>query len=312
MRNVLITGTAGFIGFHLAKLLLDEGFRVTGYDAITDYYDVALKQRRHQILLQNPGFTCHEARLEDMDRLAQVCEDAQPDIIVHLAGQAGVRYSLENPRSYMEANVMGTFNVMECAKAHSVDHLLMASTSSVYGANTEMPFTEDQRTDTPLTLYAATKRANEHMAHAYAHLWKIPTTMFRFFTVYGPWGRPDMALFKFVAAGLNGDPIDVYNSGQMARDFTYVTDLVRGIRLLIDAAPVEGEPVEGDSLSPAAPYRVVNIGNGQSVPLMDFIAAIEDSLGAPLQKNFMEMQKGDVHATHADNSLLRRLTGYAP
>jgi len=312
MRNVLITGTAGFIGFHLAKLLLDEGFRVTGYDAMTDYYDVRLKQRRHQILLQTPGFTCYQARLEDMDRLTQVCEETKPDVIVHLAGQAGVRYSLENPRSYMEANVMGTFNVMECAKVHSVDHLLMASTSSVYGANTEMPFTEDQRTDTPLTLYAATKRANEHMGHAYAHLWKIPTTLFRFFTVYGPWGRPDMAPYKFVAAGLNGETIDVYNHGQMARDFTYVTDLVRGIRLLMDAVPVEGHPVEGDSLSPAAPYRVVNIGNGQTVQLMDFIAAIEQSIGTTIRKNFMDMQQGDVHATHADNGLLQRLTGYTP
>ena len=316
MRRVLITGTAGFIGFHLAQLMLDEGFRVIGYDGMTDYYDVDLKRRRHQILLQNQNFTCTEGMLEDNDLLSRVCDDAQPDVIIHLAGQAGVRYSLENPRSYMESNVMGTFNVIECARRHGVDHLLMASTSSVYGAIPEMPFTEVQRADTPLTLYAATKRANEHMGHAYAHLWKIPTTMFRFFTVYGPYGRPDMALFKFVKAGLHGEAIDVYGHGAQARDFTYVTDLVRGIRLLVDVPPVQPDTpadiAKGDSLSQAAPYRVVNIGNGTKVPLMDFIAAIEDALGIALKKNFTEMQKGDVQETWADNSLLQRLTGYRP
>ena len=316
MRTVLVTGTAGFIGFHLAQLLLDEGFRVVGYDAMTDYYDVQLKRRRHQILLQNANFSCTEGYLEDYDSLVAVCDAAKPDVIVHLAGQAGVRYSLENPRAYMESNVMGTFNVTECARIHAVDHLLMASTSSVYGANTDMPFDELQRTDTPLTLYAATKRANEHMGHAYAHLWKIPTTMFRFFTVYGPWGRPDMALFKFVKAGLDGDAIDVYHNGDLARDFTYVTDLVRGIRLLIDTPPQEpptpDDIVAGDSLSPVAPFRVVNIGNGNKVPLMTFISAIEDALGIPLQKNFMDMQKGDVHETLANNTLLAQLTGYTP
>lgn len=316
MRSVLITGTAGFIGFHLAQLLLAEGFRVTGYDAMTDYYDVALKRRRHQILLQNPHFTCVEGYLEDAEKLSGVCDDAQPDVIVHLAGQAGVRYSIENPRSYIEANVLGTFNVTECARMHEVDHLLMASTSSVYGANTQMPFEETQKADLPLTLYAATKRANEHMGHAYAHLWQIPTTMFRFFTVYGPWGRPDLAFFKFVAAGLNGESIDVYNHGQMARDFTYVTDLVRGVRLLIDtppAVPESGaEPIEADSLSPVAPFRVVNIGNGTKVPLMDFITEIEAALGTPIAKNFLEMQMGDVPETWADNGLLQRLTGYTP
>ena len=316
MRTVLITGTAGFTGFHLAQLMLDDGFRVVGYDGMTDYYDVQLKRRRHQILLQNPNFTCTEGLLEDYETLAQVCDDAKPDIIVHLAGQAGVRYSLENPRSYMESNVMGTFNVTECARIHGVEHLLMASTSSVYGANTEMPFQELQRTDMPKTIYAATKRANEHMGHAYAHLWKIPTTMFRFFTVYGPWGRPDLAMFKFVQAGLNGDSIDVYNNGALARDFTYVTDLVRAIRLLVDVPPVEPETPDdinpGDSLSIAAPFRVVNIGNGTKVPLMDFIKAIEDALGITLQKNFMPMQQGDVHETWADNDLLTQLTGYSP
>lgn len=316
MRTVFITGTAGFIGFHLAQVLLDEGFRVVGYDAMTDYYDVQLKRRRHQILLQNPHFSCTEGYLEDMETLQRTVDGAKPDVIVHLAGQAGVRYSLENPRSYIEANVVGTFNVTECARIHQVDHLLMASTSSVYGANTQMPFEETQKADLPLTLYAATKRANEHMGHCYAHLWNIPTTMFRFFTVYGPWGRPDLALFKFVKAGLNGDAIDVYNHGNMARDFTYVTDLVRGIRLLIDTPPqIPADPAyipPGDSLSPAAPFRVVNIGNGTKVPLMDFITEIEAALGSEIKKNFMEMQMGDVHETWADSSLLQDLTGYAP
>ncbi|MDZ4274356.1 MAG: GDP-mannose 4,6-dehydratase, partial [Erythrobacter sp.] len=197
MRTILVTGSAGFIGYHLSQLLLDEGFRVVGFDGMTDYYDVRIKQRRHQMLLQHPHFSATEAMLEDFDALHALALAERPDVIVHLAAQAGVRYSLENPRAYIEANLIGTFNVMECARELAVDHLLMASTSSAYGANTEMPFTELQKCDTPLTLYAATKKANEAMAHSYAHLWNLPTTMFRFFTVYGPWGRPDMALFKF-------------------------------------------------------------------------------------------------------------------
>ncbi|AZL59108.1 NAD-dependent epimerase/dehydratase family protein [Tabrizicola piscis] len=316
MRSVLITGTAGFIGFHLAQLMLKDGFRVIGYDGMTPYYDVALKRHRHQILMQSPGFSCEEGMLEDMARLQALCDRERPDVIIHLAAQAGVRYSLENPRSYVESNLIGTFNIMECARSLGVQHLLMASTSSVYGANTEMPFAEVQRTETPLTLYAATKKANEVMAHSYAHLWKLPTTMFRFFTVYGPLGRPDMALFKFVKAALEGDAIDVYNHGQMARDFTYVTDLVRGIRLLVDQPPVQPATPEdilpGDSLSPAAPFRTVNIGNSTRVPLLEFITEIERALGIPVRKNFMDMQKGDVPETWADCSLLKRLTGYQP
>jgi UDP-glucuronate 4-epimerase len=316
MRTVLITGTGGFIGFHLAQLLLKEGFRVVGYDAMTDYYDVSLKRRRHQMLLQDPNFYCTEAYLEEMDTLRTVFEQAKPDVVVHLAGQAGVRYSLENPRSYIESNIVGTFNVMECTREFGVEHLMMASTSSVYGANEDMPFAEVDKVDTPLTLYAATKKANENMGHSYAHLWKIPTTMFRFFTVYGPWGRPDLALFKFVKAGLAGEAIDVYNHGNMARDFTYVTDLVRGIRLLIDTPPVEPESrddiLPDDSLSPVAPFRVVNIGNNDKVQLMDFITEIEKCLGMEIKKNLMEMQKGDVPATWANADLLQRLTGYTP
>jgi len=316
MRTVLITGTAGFIGFHLAQTMLQSGFRVVGYDGMTDYYDVALKRQRHQILLQSQGFSCEEGLLEDMPRLEALALRERPEIIVHLAAQAGVRYSLENPRSYVESNLLGTFNVMECARILGVQHLLMASTSSVYGANTDMPFIETQRTETPLTLYAATKKATEEMAHSYAHLWNLPVTMFRFFTVYGPWGRPDLALFKFVRAALAGEPIDVYNHGQMARDFTYVTDLVRAIRLLVDQPPVRPQTPEdiqqGDSLSPVAPFRTVNIGNSTRVPLMEFIAEIERALGVTIEKNLMEMQKGDVPETWADCSLLQRLTGYRP
>ncbi len=316
MRKILVTGTAGFIGFHLSKLLLEEGFAVVGYDAMTDYYDVHIKERRHQMLLQNQHFSCTVGMLEDFDTLRELAMKEQPDVIVHLAAQAGVRYSLENPRAYLEANVTGTFNVMELARELEVDHLLMASTSSVYGANEDMPFDEREKVDTPLTFYAATKKANESMGHSYAHLWNLPTTMFRFFTVYGPWGRPDMALFKFTKGILEGTPIDIYNNGDMFRDFTFVTDLVRGIRLLIDAAPLRPDTPEDiadyDNLSPAAPYRVVNIGNNDKVRLMDFVEAIESACGREAIKNFMPMQKGDVPATWADATLLKELTGYVP
>jgi UDP-glucuronate 4-epimerase len=301
--RVLITGTAGFIGFHLAKLLLAENFVVHGYDGMTDYYDVALKRRRHDML-------------EDQALFDRVADEFAPDVIVHLAAQAGVRYSLENPRAYLDANVIGTFNVMEAARRLEAKHLLMASTSSVYGANTDMPFAETDKADTQLTIYAATKKANESMAHSYAHLWNLPTTMFRFFTVYGPWGRPDMALFKFTQGILNNEPIDVYNHGEMSRDFTYVEDLVQGIRLLIDAVPQRQASAddipEWDSLSPVAPFRVVNIGNNDKVKLTDFIDAIETECGRKAVRNYMEMQKGDVPATWADARLLHELTGYRP
>ncbi len=316
MKRVLVTGTAGFIGFHLARLLLSEGFRVHGYDGMTDYYDVKLKQRRHQMLLQTPGFSATEDLLENHDRLMQIAKEFQPDIIVHLAAQAGVRYSLEHPRSYVESNVLGTFNVMELARTLKVDHLLMASTSSVYGANEDMPFSELDKADNQLTIYAATKKANESMGHSYAHLWDLPTTMFRFFTVYGNWGRPDLAYFKFTDAILHDRPIDIYNNGEMYRDFTHVDDLVRGIRLLIDAVPErpasKTDIAEGDSLSPVAPFRVVNIGNSDKVRLMDFIEAIEEAVGKKAIRNYMPMQMGDVPATWADTTLLQRLTGFKP
>ena len=314
--RIFVTGTAGFIGYHLAKLLLDEGFAVHGFDGMTDYYDVALKRRRHAMLLQHQAFAATEAMLEDTAALDAAVDAFRPEVIVHLAAQAGVRYSLENPRAYIDSNVVGTLNVMEAARRNAVTHLLMASTSSVYGANEEMPFVETEKADTQLTIYAATKKANESMAHAYAHLWNLPTTMFRFFTVYGPWGRPDMALFKFVEAILKERPIDIYNGGEMSRDFTYVDDLVRAIRGLIAAAPVRPDSAadipEGDSLSSVAPFRIVNIGNSDQVRLIDFVEAIETELGIKAIRNYMPMQKGDVPATLADTSLLRRLTGIAP
>jgi UDP-glucuronate 4-epimerase len=299
--RVLITGTAGFIGFHLAKLLLAEGIVVYGFDGMTDYYDVALKKRRHQMLLQNPNFAVTEGMLEDRALFERVADEFEPDVIIHLAAQAGVRYSLENPRAYLDSNVIGTFNVMEAARRLGVQHLLMASTSSVYGANTEMPFIETEKADTQLTIYAATKKANESMGHAYAHLYDLPTTMFRFFTVYGPWGRPDLALYKFVDAILDGRPIDIYNNGDMY--------------LLIDAVPVrpeDGVVPEGDNLSPVAPYRVVNIGNSDKVRLLDFVDAIEECLGQKAERNYMGMQTGDVPATWANADLLKTLTGYRP
>lgn len=316
MKKILVTGAAGFIGFHLSKLLLDEGFAVIGHDGMTDYYDVKLKQRRLAMLQQHQHFSFHEGMLEDAAALIKLCQTERPDVIIHLGGQAGVRYSIENPRAYIDANIVGTFNIMECARELAVEHLLIASTSSVYGANTEMPYNEQHKADSPMTLYAATKKSAEAMAHSYAHLWNLPTTLFRFFTVYGPWGRPDMAYFSFTQKILAGEPIDVYNHGEMYRDFTYVADLVRAIRLLIDTPPVRPETVDDiaawDSLSPVAPHRIVNIGNSVSVKLTDFIDAIEAACGRKAQRNLMDIQPGDVPATWADATLLQKLTGYKP
>lgn len=312
-RTALVTGSSGFIGFHLCQKLLDDGFRVVGIDNLSDYYDVALKQRRQSILLQNPNFRVINDNIEAPGLMMSLFAEETPDVIIHLAAQAGVRYSIDNPRAYLESNIVGTFEILEAARAYPPEHMLLASTSSAYGANTVMPYQETVKADHQMSFYAATKKATEAMAHSYAHLYHLPVTMFRFFTVYGPWGRPDMALFKFTKAILNGDPIDVYNHGDMKRDFTYVTDLVEGIRLLIDAAPERLDEVpEGDSLSPVAPWRVVNIGNSDSVQLTDFIAAIEDATGKTATRNMMPMQAGDVPATWADASLLQTLTGYKP
>ncbi len=312
-RTALVTGSAGFIGSHITRRLLDDGFRVIGLDAMTDYYDVSLKQRRQQRLMQSEGFSAVEARLEEPGRLEELLEEHAPEIVIHLAAQAGVRYSIDAPESYVEANLIGTFRLLEAARAHPPKHMLMASTSSVYGANEKMPYAETDRVAHQMSFYAATKAANEAMAHSYAHLYGLPITMFRFFTVYGPWGRPDMALFKFVKAIRAGEPIDVYNHGKMRRDFTFIDDLVEGIRRLVDVAPERGAPVgEADSLSPVAPWRVVNIGNAAPVELGTFIEAIEAALGETAQKNMMDMQPGDVPATWADTTLLTELVGPLP
>ena len=315
-RTALVTGSAGFIGYFTCRRLLADGFRVIGVDSLSDYYDPELKRRRQEGLLQNAGFAAINEPIETPGLQARIFADEQPDIVIHLAAQAGVRHSIDHPRSYLESNLVGTFELLEAARAHPPQHMLLASTSSAYGANSEMPYRETMKADHPLSFYAATKKATEAMAHSYAHLFDLPVTMFRFFTVYGPWGRPDMALFKFTRAMLEGEPIDVYNHGEMMRDFTYVEDLAEAVRRLVDAPPVRpqgpGDIAEGDSLSPVAPWRVVNIGNSQPVQLGDMIGAIEDALGIKAKRNLMPMQPGDVPATWADAELLRTLTGYVP
>ncbi|MDQ0250207.1 UDP-glucuronate 4-epimerase [Sphingomonas kyeonggiensis] len=311
MTRVLVTGSAGFIGFHTASKLLQRGATVLGVDNFSDYYDPALKEARNDVLSNHPNFRVARVSIDNMEAFGAAWAEFQPDVVIHLAAQAGVRYSIDNPESYVAANLIGTFNVLELARRHKTGHLLAASTSSVYGANTDMPFTETQRTATPMSFYAATKGATELMGHSYAHLYKTPMTFFRFFTVYGPWGRPDMALFKFTRGILAGEPIDIYNNGQMVRDFTYVEDLAESIVRLTEAVP-GSVPVEGDSLSPVAPFRVVNIGAGQQTQLMDYIAEIERALGKEAIRNFMPMQQGDVPATEASSALLKNLTGYAP
>ena len=313
--KIFITGTSGFIGFHLANVLLKEGFQVLGFDGMTSYYDVNLKKKRNDILIKNLNFTFIHGMLEDEKKIDNCFDNFQPDVVIHLAAQAGVRYSLENPRSYIDSNIIGTFNVMDTAKKYQTKHFLMASTSSVYGSNNDMPFKEFTKSDNQLTIYAATKKACESMAHSYAHLWSLPTTIFRFFTVYGPWGRPDMALFKFVSAILEERPIDIYNNGEMYRDFTYVEDLVLAIRKLIDVSPIKSnidQSKGNDSLSPVAPYRIVNIGNSKKIKLLDFINVIEKTLNKKAVRNYMPMQLGDVPETWADTSLLYDLIGYLP
>ena len=316
-KTALVTGAAGFIGYHISQRLLDEGWRVVGLDCISDYYDVSLKEKRESMLLQSASYRSVHEKVETPNVLMDLFEEERPDVVIHLAAQAGVRYSIENPRAYLESNINGTFELLEAARAFPPGHMLLASTSSAYGANEEMPYRETVKADHQMSFYAATKKSTENMAHSYAHLFNLPITMFRFFTVYGPWGRPDMALFKFTKAILNGEPIDVYNHGNMSRDFTYIDDLVNGMRLLFDAIPnVEDRPTTNkhveDSKSKVAPFRVVNIGNAKPSQLVDFIAAIEKSIGVEALKNFMPMQAGDVPATWADTSLLENLTDYHP
>ncbi len=314
MAKAFITGTAGFIGFHLARRLWAEGWQVTGLDALSDYYDVSLKEARHAILSEYENFRPVIARLEEPGVLDGLLGEGGYSLVVHLAAQAGVRYSIDAPEAYLNSNLAGTFRLLEAVRHNPADHLLMASTSSIYGANTQMPYRETDRAVTQMSFYAATKAANEAMAHSYAHLYGLPTTMFRFFTVYGTWGRPDMAYFKFAKAIMKGDPIPVYNNGKMRRDFTYVDDLIEALVRLIPVTPPTppNMPDDGDSLSPVAPFRVVNIGNADPGELLDYIAALENALGRKATLDMLPMQPGDVPATWADTALLQKLTGYCP
>ena len=315
-KVVFITGSSGFIGFHLASFFLYNDWKVVGLDALTDYYDVNLKKSREELLCENPNFYNYTGFIQDTKLLNEIFLNHEPNIIVHLAAQAGVRYSIENPMSYVESNLIGTFHILEIARKFKPNHLLMASTSSVYGGNTDYPLDENQKCNTPLSFYAATKISNEAMAHSYSHLYEIPLTMFRFFTIYGPWGRPDMALFKFTKNILLEEPIDVYNKGNISRDFTYVTDLVKAIFLLTFKKPIKvnrtNAIIENDNISAVAPFRVVNIGNSSPINLLDFIKELENVLGKKSKKNFLSMQNGDMHKTHSNINLLKALTGYEP
>jgi UDP-glucuronate 4-epimerase len=300
--RILVTGSAGFIGFHVARRLLSEGHSVVGIDGITPYYDQSLKRRRHELLGESPRFSAHILMLEDAARLVDCVRSASADVVIHLAAQAGVRYSAENPRAYIDSNIVGTFNLLEALKGAACEHLIVASTSSVYGASHDIPFREDQPTDEPISLYAATKKSTEVLAYHYAAAMGLTTTVVRLFTVYGPWGRPDMAIFKFTRNILEGQPIDVYGFGNMTRDFTYVDDTVESIRRLIDRPPTAS----------AAPYRVVNVGGGQPVGLLDFIAAIESAIGRKAIRREMPMQPGDVPTTFASTERLEMLIGFRP
>ncbi|MCL4189389.1 MAG: NAD-dependent epimerase/dehydratase family protein [Rhodobacteraceae bacterium] len=316
-RRALVTGSAGFIGYHLCERLLAAGWQVTGLDGMTPYYDPGLKRDRHSRLARHAGFRAVVGMVEAPGLAAGLLAETRPALVVHLAAQAGVRHSLEAPESYVAANLAGTFALLEAARATPPAHLMLASTSSVYGASTTLPYAETDRADWPLSFYAATKKATEAMAHSYAHLFAIPVTAFRFFTVYGPWGRPDMALFRFTRAILAGEPIEVYGHGAMRRDFTYVGDLVEGIMRLIAVVPPPPGPsrpplVDCDSLSPAAPWRVVNLGNGAPVELVDFIAAVEAAAGRRAERRLMPMQPGDVPATWASTALADALIGPLP
>jgi UDP-glucuronate 4-epimerase len=313
--KVLVTGAAGFIGMHVCERLLARGDEVVGIDNFNDYYEVELKEARAMRLAVLPGFRGLRLDIADRNPMSELFANEKFDTVVHLAAQAGVRYSLKNPHAYADSNLLGFVNVLEGCRHNAVKHLVYASSSSVYGGNTKMPFSEHDNVDHPVSLYAATKKANELMAHTYSHLYGLPTTGLRFFTVYGPWGRPDMAPFLFIRAILAGKPINVFNHGKMQRDFTYIDDIVEGVVRVLDIPPVadvEFDKTKPDPAGSWAPYRVCNIGNSQPVELMEFIGAFEAALGVTAQKNFLPMQDGDVPATYADVSALTSLTGFAP
>lgn len=313
--RVLVTGAAGFIGYHLSERLLARGDEVLGYDNLNPYYDPRLKQARLDRLLPQPGFRFVNAALEDRTALEQAFDGFRPQRVVNLAAQAGVRYSLENPHAYIDSNIVGFTNILEACRHRRVEHLVYASSSSVYGANRKLPFAVEDSVDHPVSLYAASKKANELMAHTYSHLFDLPTTGLRFFTVYGPWGRPDMALFLFTRKILAGEPIDVFNHGRHTRDFTFIDDIVEGVIRTLDRVP--GPDPDYDPLAPSpatssAPYRVYNIGNHQPVELLRYIEVLEDCLGRKAERNLLPLQPGDVPDTYADVSALSRDTGYAP
>ena len=313
--RVLVTGAAGFIGFHLARVLLEQGAEVVGIDNMNDYYSVRLKEDRLAQLTPRAGFSFVRGDLADAPTLEKLFADRQPSHVVNLAAQAGVRYSLVNPQSYIQSNLVGFANLLECCRHHPVSHLLYASSSSVYGLNRAMPYRVEDNVDHPVSLYAATKKSNELMAHAYSHLYGIPCTGLRFFTVYGPWGRPDMAPHLFASAILEGRPIKVFNEGRMRRDFTYIDDIVEGVVRLLPKIPGPGAHWDARHPHPGtspAPWRVFNIGNHETVELMEFIHLLEEALGREAVKNFLPMQPGDVEATYADVEELARLTGFAP
>ncbi|MDB2696992.1 GDP-mannose 4,6-dehydratase [Alphaproteobacteria bacterium] len=315
-KVALITGSSGFIGFHLAKFLLSCDWKIIGLDAMTDYYDVNLKNARQKLLCKNLNFYNYNGLVQNTKLLNEIYSLHKPNIVIHLAAQAGVRYSIENPISYVESNLIGTFHILEMARKYKPDHFLMASTSSVYGSNKNMPFHENEKCDTPMSFYAATKKSNEAMAHSYSYLYNIPTTMFRFFTVYGPWGRPDMALFKFTKNILAGKSIEIYNRGNMVRDFTYIDDLVKSVFLLTSEIPSKANKIKdiikNDSISDVAPFRIVNIGNSQPINLLDYVRELEYVLGQVAKKKFLGMQDGDIHKTHSNINLLKALTGFEP
>ncbi|OZT78623.1 NAD-dependent epimerase [Salinicoccus roseus] len=314
MKKILITGTAGFIGSHMAKRLLEEGHAVVGIDNMNDYYDVTLKHDRLEVLLEGRLHN-YEVDISDTKSVMEIFRSEQPEIVINLAAQAGVRYSIDNPHEYITSNINGFTNILEGCRHHGVEHLIYASSSSVYGANTSKPFSTSDNIDHPLSLYAATKKANELMAHTYSHLYNLPTTGLRFFTVYGPWGRPDMALFKFTRAMLAGEPIDVYNNGRMMRDFTYIDDIVEAITRLTEHVPAGNAEWNGESPDPAssqAPYKVYNIGNNAPVRLMAFIEAIERHLGRVADKHYMPLQPGDVPETYADVTDLYNTIQFKP
>ncbi|MBI5471592.1 MAG: NAD-dependent epimerase [Ignavibacteriae bacterium] len=315
MAKFLVTGAAGFIGYHLSERLLKDGHEVVGLDNLNDYYDVRLKEARLARLQGKPGFTFVKLDLADRDGMKRLFEEQKFDVVVNLAAQAGVRYSLVNPHAYVDANITGFLNVLEGCRHNEVKHLVFASSSSVYGANTKMPFSVHDNVDHPVSMYAATKKANELMAHTYAHLFRLPCTGLRFFTVYGPWGRPDMALFLFTKSILEGKPIDVFNNGHHQRDFTYIDDIIEGVVRVSDSIPGSNPHWSGDRPDPSsslAPYRLYNIGNHTPVQLLHFIEAIEQALGKKATKNFLPMQPGDVPATYADVETLSREIGFAP